>query len=75
MGTFRLRRNVPGPRRPPCASQDRRAPWCSVEEQDVTTMMEALFDIRTRVVDIHAALFEEEDDGEDEEPPLGEDDS
>jgi hypothetical protein len=47
----------------------------SVEEQDVTTMLEALFDIRTRVVDIHDALFEEDDDGEDEEPPLGEDDS
>lgn len=46
-----------------------------VEEQDVTTMMEALFDIRTRVAGTHPALFEEEDDGEDEEPPLGEDDS
>jgi hypothetical protein len=48
-----------------------------LDERDVTTMMDALFDIKARVTDIHTALFadEEDDDGDSEEPPLGEDDS
>ncbi len=49
----------------------------SMNERDVTTMMNALFDINARVADIHEAIFadEEDDDGDSEEPPLGEDDS
>lgn len=40
----------------------------SMDERDVTPVMEALFDIRSRVVDIHEEMFPpEDDDGEAEE--------
>jgi len=40
-----------------------------MDERDVSIMMETLFDIRSRVVDIHRELFppEDEENGEPEE--------
>jgi hypothetical protein len=54
------------------AGRPLRGHHCAMDERDIVILMEALFDIRTRIVEIHAALF---DGGDDDEGPETEADS
>lgn len=45
-----------------------RGTMVPMDERDVTLLMEVLFDVRSRIVDIHEDMFPpEDDDGEAEE--------
>jgi hypothetical protein len=61
-----------GPSRTGCGSRlyalDDRRQHALVDERDVTILMQVLFDIRSRVVDVHEEMFPPEDEnGEPEE--------